>query len=142
MRANVWNVIVIWRINPWNKCRTVSTPCVDDHQSTKDDFHIVGELAGVCVCAQIAFKCFYLERIGRPDIWGTGSALARAGTNCNRACDGDTAKLSQMHFRSFAILWCWRQSQSMQARFVPRRRFCGRFERFKVDIWWKVVYFW
>ena len=64
--ANAWNVMVTRRTNPWNSCEKVSTPCMDDQQFTKDGFDIVGEFADVC--AQIAFKCFYLARIGPPDI--------------------------------------------------------------------------
>ena len=44
----------------------VSTPCLDDHKCKKEELESVGELSKVC--SQIALKCLYLARIGRPDI--------------------------------------------------------------------------
>ena len=41
----------------------VSTPCMDDHQFTKDEFEIVGELADVC--AQIALHASTSSRSTR-----------------------------------------------------------------------------
>ena len=43
-----------------------TTPCLDDHQLTEEEMKSVGELSKVC--SQIALKCLYLTRIGRPDI--------------------------------------------------------------------------
>ena len=44
----------------------VSTPCIDDHHFKEEEMKSVGELSQVC--SQIVLKCFYLARIGRPDI--------------------------------------------------------------------------
>ena len=46
----------------------VSTPCIDDHHFKEEEMKSVGELSRVC--SQIVLKCFYLARIGRPDIYG------------------------------------------------------------------------
>ena len=43
-----------------------STPCLDDHEFTKNGLETMGELSKVC--SQIVQKCLYLARIGRPDI--------------------------------------------------------------------------
>ena len=44
----------------------VCTPCIDDHHFKEEEMKFVGELSQVC--SQIVVKCFYLARIGRPDI--------------------------------------------------------------------------
>ena len=45
----------------------VSTPCIDDHhRKEEEELKSVGELSKVC--SQIVLKCFFLARIGRPDI--------------------------------------------------------------------------
>ena len=44
----------------------VSTPCIDDHHFKEEETKSVGELSNTC--SQIVLKCFYLTRIGRPDI--------------------------------------------------------------------------
>ena len=44
----------------------VSTPCIDDHHFKEEEMKSFGELSQVC--SQIVLKCFFLARIGRPDI--------------------------------------------------------------------------
>ena len=39
-----WSVIVDWRTNPWNSHQKIPTPCMDDHQLTRDDCETVGEV--------------------------------------------------------------------------------------------------
>ena len=57
----------------------VSTPCIDDHHFKEEETKSVGELSNTC--SQIVLKCFYLARIGRPDIstWSVNK-LARSIT--------------------------------------------------------------
>ena len=45
----------------------------------------VGELSQVC--SQIVLKCFYLARIGRPDILWSVNKFARSITKWTKACD-------------------------------------------------------
>ena len=44
----------------------VSTPGIDDHHFKEEELKSVGEMSQIC--SQIVSKCFYLARIGRPDI--------------------------------------------------------------------------
>ena len=61
----------------------VSTPCVDDHHFKEEELKSVGELS--TVCSQIILKCWYLARIGRPDIiWSVKNA--RSITKWTKAC--------------------------------------------------------
>ena len=59
----------------------VSHPCLDDHQIKKEELEHLGELSEVCF--HIVLKCFYLARIGRPDILWSVNKLAPAVTNMN-----------------------------------------------------------
>ena len=61
----------------------VSTPCIDDHHF-KEEMKSVGEL--LQVCSQIVLKCFFLARIGRPDILWSVNKLARSITKWTKAC--------------------------------------------------------
>ena len=45
----------------------------------------VGELSNAC--SQIVLKCFFLARIGRPDILWSVNKLARSITKWTKACD-------------------------------------------------------
>ena len=63
----------------------VSKLCLDNHQVKPEDLEIVGELSEIC--SPIVFKCFYLARIGRPDLLWTDNYLARLVTQRNRTCD-------------------------------------------------------
>ena len=51
----------------------VSSPCLDDHQMKKEELENKGELSEVC--SRISLKCFYLARIGRPDILSGSNVL-------------------------------------------------------------------
>ena len=55
--------------------KQVSTPCIDDHMLSPDDFTAKGELSSVC--ARIVLKCLYMARLNRPDILWTVNDLAR-----------------------------------------------------------------
>ena len=63
----------------------VSTPCIDDHHFKEEELKSVGELSKVC--SQIVLKCFYLARIGNPDILWSVNKLARSITTWTKACD-------------------------------------------------------
>ena len=63
----------------------VSIPCLNDHQVKEEEMKSVGELSQVC--SQIVLKCFYLARIGRPDILWSVNNLARSITKWTKACD-------------------------------------------------------
>ena len=63
----------------------VSTPYIDDHHFKEEETKSVGELSQVC--SQIVLKCFFLARIGRPDILWSVNKLARSITKWTKACD-------------------------------------------------------
>ena len=75
---------------------TVSHPCLDDHQVSKEELKSVGDLSEVC--SQIVLKCWYLTRIGRHDILWFVNKLARSITKWTQACDKRLARLiSNIH---------------------------------------------
>ena len=77
----------------------VSTPCIDDHHFKEEVMKSVGELSQVC--SQIVLKCFFLARIGRPDILWSVNKLARSITKWTTACDKRLARLiSYVHHTS------------------------------------------
>ena len=63
----------------------VATQCMDDHHFKEEEMKSVGELSKEC--SQIALKCWYLARIGRPDILWSANKLARSITKWTKACD-------------------------------------------------------
>ena len=92
MPRNVRNGIGNWPTRQHRQLYKVSTPCLDDVES-------VGEWS--TVCSQIVLKCFYLARIGRPDIPWSVQKLARAVIKWTRACDRRLARLiSYIHHMS------------------------------------------
>ena len=69
----------------------VSTPCIDDHHCKEEEMNSVGELSQVC--SHIVLKCFFLARIGRPDILWSVNKLARSITKWTKACDKRLSRL-------------------------------------------------
>ena len=70
--------------------------CLDDHQFKQEELESVGELSEVC--SQMVLQCFYLERIGRPDILWSVDKLARSITKWTQACDRRLARpISYLH---------------------------------------------
>ena len=89
----IWKVMrtsALKDIASWQLCK-VSTPCLDDHNSRKEELETVGELSKVC--SQIVLKCLYLARIGRPDILSSVNKFARAVTTWTRVCVRRLARL-------------------------------------------------
>ena len=75
----------------------VSTPCIDDHHFKEEETKSVGELSSTC--SQIVLKCFFLARIGRPDILWSVNKLARSITKWTKACDKRLSCLtSNIHY--------------------------------------------
>ena len=91
MPRNAWNGIVSWQTKTTQQLYKVSTPCPDDNQVEEEELRSVGELSNVC--SQIALKCFYFARIGRPDSLWSVNKLARAITKWSRACDKRLASM-------------------------------------------------
>ena len=85
MQRNVWNDIVSFQKRRLNKLYTASTPCIDDHYFKEEETKSVGELSHVW--SQIALKCLYLARVGRPDILWSVNKLAQSITKWTKACD-------------------------------------------------------
>ena len=79
------------RLQNKNKLYKVATPCMDDHHFKEEEMGSVGELSKVC--SQIVQNCFYLARIGRPDLLWSVNELAYAITNWTRVCDKCSARL-------------------------------------------------
>ena len=87
----------------------------------------VGELSQVC--SQIVLKCFFLARIGRPDILRSVIKLARSITKWTKACDKRLNRLiSYIHHTCEYKQYCYVGStaKTMQAGTVSRLRFCWR----------------
>ena len=94
----------------------VSTPCLDDHDSTREEPETVGDLLSK-VCSQIVLQCLYLARIGRPDILWSVNKLARAVTKWTRACDKRLARLiSYIHRTSDYRPYCHVGNTAQQCR--------------------------
>ena len=84
---------------------TVSSPCLDDHHTKKEELESVGELSEVC--SQIALKCLYLARIGRPDILWSVNKLARSVTKWTQSCDSRLARrISYVHHTRNCSQYC------------------------------------
>ena len=90
MQRNAWQDNAILRMKH-EQCFKVATPFMDGHQFKEEEHGSVGELSTVCL--QIVLKCFYLARIGRPDILWSVNKLARAVTKWTKACDKRLARL-------------------------------------------------
>ena len=81
----------------------VSTPSIDDHHFKEEEMKSVGELSNTC--SQIVLKCFYLARIGRPDILWSVNELARSITKWTKACDKRLNRLIFI-YSSHTVLPC------------------------------------
>ena len=138
MRKMRWPLLWIGS-NPWNSYQTC--PILHWWSSNYERwFRIVGEVAE-CLCSN-GVKMLIRTR---PDILCTINVLVRVVTKWNRACAKPLPRLKsflQMHFGTSTILSCWRQSQWMQARSVPRPPCCWIIRRFKVNIWCNGLYIW
>ena len=66
MQRNVWKDIASLQNKTTQQLYKVGTPCMDYHQFKEEENESVGEFS--TACSQIALKCLYLARIGRPDI--------------------------------------------------------------------------
>ena len=95
MPRNVWNDIVSWqtrRLNSSTKYQFHALTTITSKKNGKS----VGELSKVC--SRIVLKCFYLARIGRPDILWSVNKLARSITKWTKACDKRLNRLiSKIH---------------------------------------------
>ena len=67
----------------WQSSLLSQSPCLNDHNFTKEELKSVGELSKVC--SQVVLKCFFLARIGRPDILWSVNKLARSATKWTQA---------------------------------------------------------
>ena len=86
--------------------KSVSTPCIDDHQLTEADFETKGELAAVA--SRIVLKCPFTARMVRLDVLWTVNQLARCVTKWNAACDKRLHRLiSYLHHTSHWVQTCW-----------------------------------
>ena len=76
---------------------------------------LVGELSQVC--SQIVLKCFYLARIGRPDILWSVNKLARSITKWTKACDKRLNRLiSYIHHTCEYKQYCYVGNTAKQCR--------------------------
>ena len=93
----------------------VSIPCLDDHHFKEKELKSVGELSKVC--SQIVVKCWYLARIGRPDIRWSANKLARSITKWAKACDKRLNRLiSYIHHTSEYKQYCHVGNTAKQCR--------------------------
>ena len=93
----------------------VSTPCLDDHHFKEEELKSVGELSKVC--SQIVLKCFFLARIGRPDILWPVNKLARSIAKWTKACDKRLSRLiSYIHHTCEYKQYCHVGNTAQQCR--------------------------
>ena len=93
----------------------VSTLCIDDHHFKKEEMKSVGELPKVC--SQMVQKCFFLARIGRPDILWSVNKLARSITKWTKACDKRLNRLiSYIHHTCEYKQYCHEGNTAKQCR--------------------------
>ena len=120
-------IFVSWLNKTTQQLYKVFTPCIDDHHFKEQQLKSVGELSQVS--SQIALKCLYLARIGRPDILWSVNKLARSITKWTKACDKRLNGLtSYIHHTCEYKQYCYvgKQCQTIQAGTVSRLRFCGK----------------
>ena len=100
----------------------VATTCMDDHQFREEENGSVGELS--TVCSHIVLKCFFLARIGGPDILWSVNKLARAVTKWTKACDKRSARLiSDTHHTCEYRQYCYVGNTAQQCRLGLFRKF-------------------
>ena len=127
MRRNVWSDIVSWQTGRLNNSTKYLLHASMTTTLKKEEMKSVRELSQVC--SQIVLKCFYLARIGRPDILWSVNKLARAITKWTKACDKRLNRLiSYIHhtceYRQ--LLLCGKYCKTMQIGTISRLRFCRR----------------
>ena len=91
MPRNVWNDIVSWQTRRLSNSTKYLLHASMTTTSKKKKLKSVGELSKVW--SQIVLKCFYLARIGRPDILWSVNRLARSITKWTKACDKRLSRL-------------------------------------------------
>ena len=124
-----------WRANPWPSEQEFQH--MDGHQFCEKHIEIVGELADVCAAYTL------LDAVD-PAFYGQSMHQFELFTKLNRACDKGLARLiSCLTCTSGHRHFCHvgDTASAMQARFVPRRRFCWRLRGIKVNIWWHALHF-
>ena len=94
----------------------VSTPCLDDHHFKVEELKSAGELSNIC--SQIVLKCFFLARIGRPDIlWSVNKFADDQSLNGHTACDKRISRLiSYIHYTSEYKQYCHVGNTAKQCR--------------------------
>ena len=121
----------------------VSTPCIDDHHFKEEEMKSVGELSHVC--SRIVLKCFFLARIGRPDILCSVNKLARSITKWIKACDKRLNRLiSKIHQTCEHKQYCQLGNTAKQCRLglFQGSDFAGDLEDSKIHFWRNIMRFW
>ena len=126
MPRNVWNRYCELANKTTQQLHKVSTPCIDDHHFKEEELKSVGELSKVC--SPIVLKCFFLARIGRPDILWSVNKLARSITKWTMACDKRLNRLmSYIHHTCEYKQYCHVGNTAKQCRLgLSRLRLRGR----------------
>ena len=110
---NVWNDIVIWQTRRLENSTKYQLHALLTIISKK--LKSVGELSKVC--SQIVLKCFFLARIGRPDILWSGNKLARSITKWTKACDKRLSRvISYIHHTCDFKKYCHVGNTAKQCR--------------------------
>ena len=91
MLRNALRDTVNWQTRKWNNCTKFQAFVWRIIISSKREFESVEELSEVC--SHIVLKCWYLARIGRPDVLWSVDKLARSVTKWTQACDRRLARL-------------------------------------------------
>ena len=107
MLRNSWKDNAHWRtkqLNSFSKSQRHASMTITFKEEEENGS--VGELS--TVCSQIVLKCWYLARIGRPDILWSVNKFARSITKWTKACDKRLARLiSYIHHTCEYRQYCY-----------------------------------
>ena len=114
MQRSAWNDIVSWQTRRLNNSTKYPLHALMTTTSKKKKQNL---LKNCQVHAQIALKCLYLARIGRPDILWSVNKLARSITKWTKACDKRLNRLiSNFHHTYEYKQYCHVGSTAKQCR--------------------------
>ena len=99
---------------------------------TSDQLHNVSNSLSE-TCSQFVLKCLFLARVGRQDLLWTGQ-ISHIVEQSMRPSMGTSHHLHSSHNELQTVLSRWKSSNRLQAGIIPRRRFCRKSQRLKINI--------
>ena len=143
MLENALSGTLNWQTEKWSSSAKLQVPDWMITKSKKEELESVGELSQEC--SQIVLKCWYVARIGRPDILRSVNKLARAVAKWTQACDRRLARLiSYIHYTNDYRQYCHVGNTAQHCRqgLVSRLRFCCRPWGLNINFGESLMYLW